>query len=78
MGIAIGVQFLLEKAPVYKDSLYHLTKAGSTVILKWSPWSLFWFLRMNFLMKGLEGVHSHKKVAKFAHLFGLRTLRPFV
>ena len=28
------------------------------MILKWSPWSLFLFLRMNILMKGLEGVHS--------------------
>ena len=53
--------FFLQKPLFTRVFLYDLTKAGSTVTETWSPWSLFVFLRTYFLMKGLEGVHSHKR-----------------
>ena len=53
--------FFLQKPLFTRVLLYLLTITGSTVVLKWSPWSLFVFLRMNFLLKGLEGALSHKR-----------------
>ena len=49
--------FFLQKPLFTRVFLYDLTKAGSTVILKWSPWSLFRFTPLYHLTKGLWGVH---------------------
>ena len=53
--------FFLQKPLFTRVFLYHLTKTGSAVTEKWSPQSLFAFLRRNLFMKGPEGVHSHKR-----------------
>ena len=57
MSIEAGVQFLLQRPLFARVFLYHLTITGSTVILKWSPWSLFRFTPLYHLTKGLWGVH---------------------
>ena len=53
--------FYLQKPLFTRVFLYHLTKTGSAVTEKWSPRSLFAFLRRNLFMKAPEGVHSHKR-----------------
>lgn len=65
MRIEAGVQFLFAKAPIYKafpipfndNRLY-----GNRKMVAVEP---FVFLRMNFLMKGLEGVHRVVHLAAF-------------
>ncbi len=49
--------FFLQKPLFARVYLYFLTITGSTVILKWSPWSLFCFTPLYHLTKGLWGVH---------------------
>lgn len=61
MRIEEGVQFVFEQALIYRVFLYLLAKVGSAATAKKLPWSLFVFLRMNFLLKGLESVLSHKR-----------------
>ena len=49
--------FFLQKPLFTRVFLYLLTITGSTVVLKWSPWSLFRFTPLYHLTKGLWGVH---------------------
>ena len=49
--------FFFQKPLFARVYLYFLTITGSTVILKWSPWSLFCFTPLYHLTKGLWGVH---------------------
>lgn len=49
--------FFLQKPLFTRVFLYLLTITGSTVVLKWSPWSLFRFTPLYHLTKGLLGVH---------------------
>ena len=49
--------FFLQKPLFARVFLYLLTITGSTVVLKWSPWSLFRFTPLYHLTKGLWGVH---------------------
>ena len=49
--------FFLQKSLFVRVLISLLTKAGSAVILKWSPWSLFRFTPLYHLTKGLWGVH---------------------
>lgn len=59
--------FYLQKPLFTRVFLYHLTKTGSAVTEKWSPRSLFAFLRRNLFMKGPEGVRSRKRNHEKAH-----------
>ena len=61
MRIEAGVQFHFAKAPVCKGFPIPFNESrlyGNRKTVAVEP---FVFLRMNFLMKGLEGVHSHKR-----------------
>ena len=49
--------FFLQKPLFARVFIYFLTITGFTVILKWSPWSLFCFTPLYHLTKGLWGVH---------------------
>ena len=53
--------FFLQKSLFARVFIHFLTITGSTVILKWSPWSFFRFLPLYLLTKGLWGVHFRQR-----------------
>ena len=58
---------LLQKPLFTRVFLYLLMITGSTVILKWSLWSLFASFCMYFLTKGLWGVHFEPEGCALFH-----------
>ena len=56
--------FFSQKSLFARVFIYLLTKAGSTATQKRVPQSLFPFLSVNLLIKGLEGVHLVNGIVK--------------